>query len=302
MGWLALAVACSLAIAVIFKFGEGAGFDRVALMAVNYIVAFGLAMLLAGGTLPFGSDALTLLGVSMGALYITGFIAFALAIRSAGMALAASTMRLAVAIPVLAGWLIWAEVPSLVQLVGLLVAGAAFLLITRPNRSIVTPVTGVVGTGPVADERGAEKTGHTHVIVVLAFLFVAGGIVDVLKKTFNESFGLVADRAGFLALAFGAAFILGVLFIVARGLTGKGWPTWRVVPLGAVLGLVNYGSADFMLRAIAVLPAPVVFPVNNLAVVMGAALIGVLGWGEHLSRANVGGLILAGIALVLLTI
>ena len=44
----------------------------------------------------------------------------------------------------------------------------------------------------------------------------------------------------------------------------------------------------------------VAFPANSVAIVLGAALIGRLVWGEHLSRANLAGLGLAAAALVLL--
>jgi hypothetical protein len=64
--------------------------------------------------------------------------------------------------------------------------------------------------------------------------------------------------------------------------------------------VVNYGSADFLLRAAAALPAPLVFPTNSVAVVALAAALAVTVWKEKLSRANLAGLALAGLALALL--
>ena len=66
--------------------------------------------------------------------------------------------------------------------------------------------------------------------------------------------------------------------------------------------MINYGSADFLLRAVAVLSGPVVFPANSVAIVLGAALLGWVIWKERLSRANLVGLGLAIVALACLTL
>src|SRR5690606_10628176 len=105
MLYLALAVTCSVAIAVIFKLSERRGMDRVALLTVNYAVAFVLAGgLLAAGVGAVGeglalSPGLLGLGVLTGTLFIAGFVLFSYAIRVAGMSLATGVMRLAVALP-----------------------------------------------------------------------------------------------------------------------------------------------------------------------------------------------------------
>jgi hypothetical protein len=66
------------------------------------------------------------------------------------------------------------------------------------------------------------------------------------------------------------------------------------------VGLVNYGSAAFFIRAAGALPAPVVFPTAGIGIMAGAALLAVLLWRERLSRANAAGLALAAGALGLL--
>ena len=63
---------------------------------------------------------------------------------------------------------------------------------------------------------------------------------------------------------------------------------------------IRYGSAAFILGAIRALSGPFVFPANNIALVIGSAIIGVTVWGEHLTRVNWLGLGLAATALVLL--
>jgi drug/metabolite transporter (DMT)-like permease len=300
MLYLALAVTCSLAIAVIFKISEHRGLDRVALLTVNYAVAFVVAVaLLATGVGAVGeglalSPGLLALGVVTGALFIAGFVLFAYAIRVAGISLATGVMRLAVALPFLASWFVWGEVPSPAQVVGLAVAGAAFFLIARRDAPASTAhVVDVAGAGEGHEDR-------LRVAGVLALLFLAGGVVDIAMKTFDEAFAATNSRALFLLMVFGVAFAIGLVFVVMKGVRTGRWPRGATVAWGVGLGVVNYGSAEFILQAIARLSGPFVFPVNNIALVIGAALIGVWVWGERLSTANRFGLGLAALALVLL--
>ncbi len=301
MIYLALAVACSLAIATIFKHSERRGLGRVALLTANYAVAFAVAAgLLALGVEPTGRGTalrpgLVALGVWTGALFIGGFVLFAHAIQVAGMSLATGVMRLAVALPFLASWWVWGEVPSAAQVAGLAVAGAAFFLIARREAPAATAHAAGLG-----DSGGDGALGSWGVAGVLALLFLAGGTVDISMKAFDEVFAATSSRALFLLMVFGVAFGIGLALVVARGVRTGTWPRGATLGWGVVLGLVNYGSAEFILQAIARLSGPFVFPVNNIAIVIGAALLGVLAWGERLSGANRLGLGLAVAALVLM--
>ena len=293
MIWLALAVACSLSIAVLFKAAERRDLDRTALLTTNYAAAAALALGLQGveptGAVPAG---LVALGVGQGVLFIAGFWLFSLAIRTAGMGLAAGVMRLSVVVPFLASWAVWGEAPGPQGLVGLALAGAAFFLVARPAAE--PPGTrGPPGAGPVADAASGPA-------VVLGLLFLSGGVVDVNMKVFQEAYAASVPISTFLLFVFGVAFAVGGAAVAWAGVRTGRWPRGRVLAWGAALGLVNYGSAEFLLRALDELPGPVAFPANSVAIVFGAALIGRVVWRERLSRANVAGLALAGAALVLL--
>ena len=303
MFYLALAILSSLAIAAVFKMSERRGLDRMALLAVNYAAA---AVLAAGLTLQ-GSSASALgpgvvgLGVFTGALFIGGFWIFAAAIQAAGMALATAVMRLAVVVPVLASWAIWAEQPSALQGAGLLAAVVAIVLITRPSREHPVAASVDAAFPAAASAEREDAGGHAgRTIALLLALFGAAGSVDVSMKTFSEVYAGRVDDAVFLLFVFAVACVIGVAAVVRTGLAGGGWPKPEAYTWGLGLGIVNYGSAAFLLLAIERLSGPFVFPVNHISVVLGAALLGVFAWGERLSRANWGGLALAGAALVLL--
>ncbi|MDT0630779.1 hypothetical protein RQM47_07340 [Rubrivirga sp. S365] len=300
MLFLALAVACSLSIAVLLKVAERRDLDRTALLTANYAAAAALALGLQGAAPPAALTAgLVGLGVVQGVLFIAGFWLFSRAIRDAGMGLAAGVMRLSVVVPFVASWLVWGEVPRPLQLVGLALSGGAFFLVARP----AAEPPGKLGppAPPDADTgRPAPPAERMGAVAVLGLLFAAGGVVDVNMKLFQESFAGRVAPATFLLFVFGVAFAVGLSVVVWTGVRAGRWPRGEVLGWGAVLGIVNYGSAEFLLRALDQLPGPVAFPANSVAIVFGAALIGRFLWHERLSAANVAGIALAGVALVLL--
>ena len=293
MGFLFLAVACSLGIATVFKLAERRDLDRTALLAVNYAVAAVLALALQGADVaalarvPAGAVAL---GVVQGVLFIGGFWLFSRAIREAGVGLAAGAMRLSVVVVVVASWAVWGEAPTALQGVGLVLAAAAFVLVARPGETAGAP-------GP-----GAPRASSAALL--LGVLFVSGGLVDVVMKAFQAGYGDASatpvPTPTFLLFVFGVAFALGAAGVAWTGIRTGRWPAPAVVGWGVGLGVINYGSAEFLLRALGSLPAPVAFPLNSVSIVLGAALLGRLVWGERLSRANVAGLGLAAVAVVLL--
>lgn len=291
MLYLALAIASSLAIGMIFKHAGLRGMDALALLAVNYGVAL-IPGIAAASQQPIDVQALTpgfwALAVATGVLFIFGFWIYAKATEQAGLSLAIGVMRISVVIPFMASWLIWNETPSTAQLLGMGVAGLAFFLIAHKQSSTASAQ--------------AEPSGAPWAQVgLLVVLFISGGLVDVALKTFDEVYVSTVGRPVFLLVLFGVSFLLGMLYVVRRGLQGQ-WPTRAEIAWGILLGLINYASVEFLLLAVEVLSGPFVFPANSIALVIGGALLGVWIWGEHLSMRNKIGLGLAAVALLLLNL
>jgi multidrug transporter EmrE-like cation transporter len=300
MTYLVLAICCSLALGVIFKHVGGLGLDRMQLLASNYLVAsaIGLSLLAARNpdAVQFLRDPPFLgLAVGTGFVLVCGFFVLALSTERAGMSMTMAVMRVGVAIPFLASWLFWDEDPTTGQWIGLGLVAAALFMITRPKGLDTSGATGVATRGPVI--QAASRTGGP-VASLLLLVFITGGSADLMFKGFDVKFGGQVGEDAFISVAFGVAFILSVLVLAFRRKPIKNGIETAV--WGGLLGLVNYGSLWFILGAVARLPAAVVFPTNAVAIVVGAAALGVLIWKEELSLLNRAGVGLAAVAVLFL--
>jgi drug/metabolite transporter (DMT)-like permease len=208
-------------------------------------------------------------------------------VQTIGVAVVIGVLRTSIVLAFLASWLVWNEDPSAAQFVGMLVAISAFFLIAKLDGP-----TGPTTTGPSRKVR----------LIVLAILFFNVGAVDVSLKAFNEWFAADFHLTVFAWLVFSSAAAYGFVAIVIRGFLRGRWPDWRSIAWGVVLGIINFGSIDFLVRALDVLPGTFVLPVNGVVGTISAAFLGVMVWREHLSRLNWAGIGMAATALVLLNL
>ena len=77
----------------------------------------------------------------------------------------------------------------------------------------------------------------------------------------------------------------------------------RTIIAGIILGIVNYSSIYFLLRALnnESLESSSIFTINNVAIVMITSLIGLLFYKESLSKRNWFGISLAIISIILIS-
>lgn len=303
---LVLAVACSVAIGVIFKYTGSMDVDRTALLTVNYAAAVAVAgVIISLGARDLGpgldvSAALVGLGVGTGTLLIAGFFLLSFATDVAGMSLAVGVMRLSAVLPFLGSWLLWGEIPSIAQGVGMVLAGVAFFLLAHKRRAPDAVPVSTPSLSSGGSVREALSRMDWFAFSLLALTFCTGGAVDLSMKAFEETFRPQNSRVLFLLMAFGVAFLIGALLVGVRAVRRGYRPRGPTIGWGIVLGVVNYGSLEFILRAIAALPGPFVFPANNIAIMLLSAVIGVSFWDETLSLPNRIGMGLAVGALILL--
>ena len=288
MLYLLAAIACSLATGVIFKFSATRNYDRLSLLTANYVVASLTSLALCLQNSGFAQDVsmpFLLLAGATGVVFIGGYFLFSMATEFAGLGIGIAVMRLSVVIPFAASWIVWGEAPTAMQFTGAIFALVAIWLITySPSSSKHASLSPI------------------PVTLLLILLFASGGLSDLAMKTFDEEFASTHSKDVFMLIIFGLSAIIGFVALARmkhrRSVIMN--PVQAVV-WGVILGIVNLGSVVFFLRAIAELSGTIVFPVNSVSLVLGGAVLGVLIWSEKLSRLNVAGLVIAAVAVAMIS-
>lgn len=277
MMYLILAMVSSMLVSVVMRLSEKQGATGTWKLAVNYVMCAGMSLWFSGSPQLFpameGLPAALLLGGVTGVLYLLGFVLLQWNTRRNGVVLPATFMKLGVIVPTVMSVLLFGEAPKPLQMAGIALALAAIVLIQGRSR---------------------EETGS---LLGLIALLLSGGTADAMSKIFEEM-GLNALKDQFLLYTFGTALILCVALCLVR----KQRPTWRDALWGLALGVPNYFSARFLLLALGDLPAVVVYPSFSVGTIVLVTAVGVLCFGERLSRRKWAALGVIAAALVLLNI
>lgn len=261
--YLILAPLSSLAIALLMRVFEEKGLDRKVVIASNYIVAFLLGYFLSNQC--YIPRMAYLLGVVIGLLFFINFVFLSKTIKTLGVASTVTFSRLSLAIPVGFSIFLWGEKPLLVEIVALIVITAVILL--------------------WEDKIGKISSG-------LFTIFLLFGLLDTALKFFKVNFRYIDDSA-FLVVIYLSAGVWSWGYILFKRIK----PVPKDILAGLLLGVPNYFSSYFLLKAMKQIPGFVVFPFNNIFLIIASAITGVILFNETLTRRRIL-LIILGIAAV----
>ena len=104
-------------------------------------------------------------------------------------------------------------------------------------------------------------------------------------------------------MLFGTAFVSGFIGLLSTRLKGQYSVGWKEVMAGIALGVPNYFSLYFLLRALehSGMESSAVLPIINIGVVTTAALVAFVIFREKLSIINLAGIGLAIAAIAMLS-
>jgi hypothetical protein len=174
---------------------------------------------------------------------------------------------------------------SLLNAIGLLLGLGAILLSSIKKETI---------------QSASPKSIFHYFLPVLVFL--GGGLVDVMINITNYKYLPADQNSLFPFFAFSAAAFSGLLVLIYRMLIHKEKLKLRNLLGGIALGIPNYLSIFFLLRALRDFDnnGALIFPVVNICVILINSLIAVLCFKEKLSGYNVAGMTLALVSLILI--
>ena len=115
-----------------------------------------------------------------------------------------------------------------------------------------------------------------NALLWLSLLFLLFGFNDVVFKLREELYGAL-DKGAFTTILFGTALLLSALGTIRR----KEAITVEIASVGLFLGVVNYFSAFWIIRALQVLPGFQVYPINSIGIIVIATLSSAFIWRER---------------------
>lgn len=281
MSWLVIAILGSLGFLQTVRWMQHTRVNLPVAFQVNYAMAgvfYAIGFAWVGPTIDVKVG---LLGIVTGVLYVCNIYLISAVIRRIGLALLAAVMSLAVCVPVCAS-IAYGD-PWRGNAVGLLIA-----LVALP----------VLATARVGIGETHAKVNRTRRVIWVLVCFCAIGAEGTLLKSARQ-FGDGSFQWVYLPALFVTAAVVAtgpVLVRQSRKLTRAG------LVAGLILGACNIVANYAATQAVRLLDGPVVFPIRQMGMLLGATLIGWLCWHEKLSRRAVIGVVLTILATLALAL
>jgi len=216
----------------------------------------------------------------LGILFILVFNLMAKTSQRLGVSVASVATKMSFVIPVILGLILYNEKLSFFKTSGIVLALAAVYFASVKD----TP-------------RAIQKRS----LLLPVMVFLGSGIIDASIKYMEENHVSTNEFPIFSATVFGAAACTGILFILLRSFKKPLKLNFKNVLGGIALGVPNFFSIFFLLRALQneTLNSASIFTLNNVAIVMFSTLLGIVLFKEKISPKNWGGILLAVISIIL---
>ena len=136
-------------------------------------------------------------------------------------------------------------------------------------------------------------------------VFLGSGLIDTSLNFLQNDF--ITDKSLiplFSSTIFMTAGVIGIMVLVAQKIKGVLVLEYKNVIAGIVLGIPNYFSIYFLVKALRsdLFDSSGIFTINNVGIVIISTLLGIVFFRERLSMKNWIGIILAIISIALVSL
>ncbi|MBC5775316.1 hypothetical protein H8S95_14650 [Pontibacter sp. KCTC 32443] len=294
MLYLLLSILASTSLVFIFKLFQRYNVHTFQAIVMNYLTCVLVGFLFSGGSNAVQPAVLeqswVLYALVLGTIFIGTFYLIALTTHSVGVTAASVATKISLVIPVLFSLLVLKNSLkdyTFVNYTGMFAALVAIVL------SSIRP-------------RNHEGEGSTSPI--LAFLlpfiiFLNSGVADSLINYTNQYHLQQKEASQFTMLTFSASAMVGLLVLLYLLLSGKTTFYRKSILAGILLGIPNYFSIYFLIKALSAFgnDGAFLYPVNNIGIILAGALGAVIFFNEKLTKVNLIGLGMAVLALILIS-
>lgn len=285
MEYIALSVLFNTVLFVIFKLFKKYDIDVFPALVINYFTAFlvGLFFNINAFSISETSEKPWLIGsFLLGFLFISVFYVTALTSQRNGLSVASVASKMSVIIPVIFGVILYDDKMGLFKVIGIILALFAVYLTSKKDN-------------------GDAKKGS---LLFPILLFFGAGIIDTSIKLFQNNYVAPSDISLFSTFTFLMAFTAGILIIVVRIFVNPVKINLKSIIGGILLGLPNYFSLYFMVKMLETknMDSSTIFTIHNVTIVILSTIIGVFIFKEKIKKQNIIGIIIALVAIFLVSI
>ena len=289
MIYLLMAILSSASIALVFKALGSQGGNRYGVIIGNYLTCIVISLIMTGGpaAIVHAAPVTYLCGAVGGLLFVLGLVFMQSSVAANGATLTSAFGKLGVMVPLAFSFLIFREQPAALQVVGIIIALAALVVINAPAKEAPAPAT---TTSP-----------KTYSFALLALTFLGNGLADSMAKVF-EQVGPRSDDRVFISLVFIAAAVIST-GLALREYRVTGAPiTKKELLSGVAVGVPNYFCSFFLLSSLTRLPSFLVYPIFSTGTIIAVMLVSTILFKERPTKKQLTGIAMILLALVLLNL
>lgn len=288
MTFLILSVVCSTLIGFIFKGFEHYKVNTLQAIVFNYFVCVSCASV-SLGYIPFNQEGLSQpwfpYALVLGFIFISAFNAAAFTIQKFGITIGAIMQKMSIIISVTFAIILYKEPLNALKFIGLLLAVVAIILTNIPNKN---------------NPKSIEKKSPLSWFLLL-YTLVAAGILEIILQYVELYVSAESGDLGFIAFVFGTAGSLGLIVLIVQAIIGSLKLEKKNLLAGIILGVPNFFSIYFLMKAIGLgWGGSVIFPINNVAIIVLSSGLAYLILKEKLSTINILGVVMASASIALI--
>jgi drug/metabolite transporter (DMT)-like permease len=282
---LLFAILSSAGIFVCFKYLEKYKVDILLAIIINYITASACGYLLSDSNIEITSlvqQSWLSIAIIIGVAFIVVFFIIGRSTQKAGISITTLASKMSFVLPMIFSILFYHEPISLQKVIGFVLAISAVLLSIYKDQ---------------------KDTIQRKYLWLPILLFFSAGTVDSLVKYAQEEYLTSGGQEMFSTLLFTIAAISGLIVLVLKKQNFRSLLQAKVIVGGILLGLVNFGSLHFLIASLnhSEFDSSIVFSIINIGIVAISVLIGIGVFREKLNKINLLGILLAIIAIFILT-
>lgn len=285
---LILSIVFSSSLLIFFKLFEKYKLNSILAIGINYLAAACLGLYFVDWDSVNGDETnlnWVFISIFLGCMFTIIFNFSRFATQKIGMGLTSVSMKLGVLFPVIIGIFCYREAFSNVNFIGLAFGFIAIFFINKPSYS-------------------KEREFNKSLLFLPILVWVGSGICDSVVQYLQREFPIPCMNGIFSFTVFLSAFISSICFIIYKRII---WD-WKSILGGICLGIPNYFSIYFIIRALKSMQNEYqmttsnLFMVNNLTTVICSVLLGIIFFRERLNKFNIIGICMSLLALILINI